>query len=78
MSFKDSDLRRMSANIPNSKKLFFYDSDDDTATSSARDYFNSIVGEMDEGDTFTLKNGNTVRNYTASIDRDNNVSLSAI
>lgn len=55
--------------LTNGKKLFFYDSSDPTATASAREYFNSVVSEMEDGDTLTLKNVDDVKSYTVLIDR---------
>lgn len=78
MSFKDSNLRRMGVTgLTDGKKLFFYDSDDPTSTSSAREYFNSVVSEMEDGDTLTLKNNDDIRHYTVVIDRGD-VTLTAI
>lgn len=70
MSFRDSDLRRMGVTgLTDGKKLFFYDSSDATATSSARDYFNSVVSEMESGDIMTLKNDDDVKSFEVTVDR---------
>lgn len=71
----DREFRSMKVTgLVNAKALFLQNTDDNLSTSSAREYFESVKGQLTDGDQIALNAIDGIKNFTVVIDRNGDIT----